>query len=50
MIGGGMSGSSPFPGVVLVQFESPTRIRFDYAESQTCATRSFTPSAQIFVR
>ena len=50
MIGSAASPPSPVPGVMLVQFDSPTQIRFEYAATQTCAARSLTPAAQVFVR
>jgi hypothetical protein len=50
MIGSALQPPAPVAGVMLVQFESPTRIRFEYAATQTCATRSLTPAAQVFVR
>lgn len=40
----------PVPGAMLVQFSSPTRMRFEYSPAGDCASPAFGPAAAYFVR
>ncbi len=51
MDGGTSFTPTPVPGVMLVQFTSPTRVRFEYSPAGTCAALpAFTAAAGYFVR
>jgi hypothetical protein len=48
--GGATITADPVPGDILVQFTSPTRMRFEYQIGGSCAARTFTGAAHVFVR
>ena len=51
MDGGASFTPTPVPGAMLVQFTSPTRVRFEYSPAGNCAAPpAFTAAAGYFVR